>query len=108
MYNYFLDEKKKQYEETKTSDSYNVQQSKLTLLRKTDGYEFLKDVPLQVLQCSLRNMHTAYDNSISTEVLIRSSRAEGTSSLSRLHNPTHFISKITNCSFQNSKAGLML
>lgn len=62
VYNHFLNEKKKQYEESKTSDSYNVQQSKLTELRKTDGYEFLKDVPLQFLQCSLRNMHTAYDN----------------------------------------------
>jgi len=62
VYNHFLDEKKQQYEETKTSDSYNVQSGKLTLLRKTDGYEFLKNVPLQVLQCSLRNMHTAYEN----------------------------------------------
>ncbi len=62
VYNHFLDEKKNQYEETKTSDSYNVQSGKLTLLRKTDGYEFLKDVPLQSLQCSLRNMHIAYDN----------------------------------------------
>ena len=62
VYNHFLNEKKKQYDETKTSDSYNVQQSKLTKLRKTEGFEFLNAVPLQFLQCSLRNMHTAYDN----------------------------------------------
>lgn len=62
VYNLFLNEKKQQYEETKTSDSYNVQSSKLTLLRKTNEFEFLKDVPLQSLQCSLRNMHTAYEN----------------------------------------------
>lgn len=62
VYNYFLNEKKKQYEETKTSDSYNEQQSKLTRLRKTDGFEFLGNVPLQSLQYSLRNMHTAYGN----------------------------------------------
>lgn len=62
VYNHFLNEKKNQYNESKTSDSYNVQQSKLTELRKTDEYEFLKDVPLQSLQCSLRNMHNAYDN----------------------------------------------
>ena len=62
VYNYFLSEKKKQYEELKKSDSYNIQQSKLTLLRKTDGFEFLNNVPLQSLQCSLRNMHTAYEN----------------------------------------------
>ncbi len=62
VYNYFLDEKKQQYEESKTSDSYNVQSGKLTLLRKTDEFEFLNAVPLQTLQCSLRNMHNAYDN----------------------------------------------
>lgn len=62
VYNYFLNEKKNQYNESKTSDSYNVQQSKLTLLRKTEGFGFLNAVPLQSLQCSLRNMHTAYDN----------------------------------------------
>ena len=62
VYNHFLNEKKKQYEETKTSDTYNAQQSKLTKLRKTEGFEFLNAVPLQSLQCSLRNMHTAYDN----------------------------------------------
>ena len=62
VYNYFLDEKKKQYKESKTSDSYNVQSGKLTELRKTEGFEYLKDIPLQSLQCSLKNMHTAYNN----------------------------------------------
>ena len=62
VYNHFLNEKKQQYEETKTSDSYNLQSGKLTELRKTEGFEFLNAVPLQSLQCSLRNMHTAYDN----------------------------------------------
>lgn len=62
VYNYFLNEKKIQYNESKTSDSYNVQSSKLTELRKTEGFEFLNAVPLQSLQCSLRNVHTAYDN----------------------------------------------
>ena len=62
VYNHFLNEKKNQYNESRTSDSYNVQQSKLTLLRKIEGFEFLNSVPLQSLQCSLRNMHNAYDN----------------------------------------------
>ena len=62
VYNHFLNEKKQQYKETKTSDSYNVQSGKLTLLRKTNEFEFLNAVPLQTLQCSLRNMHIAYDN----------------------------------------------
>ena len=62
VYNHFLHEKQEQYEQTKSSDNYNKQQAKLTQLRKLDEFAFLKDVPLQSLQCSLRNMHTAYDN----------------------------------------------
>ena len=62
VYNHFLNEKKNQYNEYKTSDSYNVQSGKLTELRKTKGFEFLSDIPLQSLQCSLKNMHTAYEN----------------------------------------------
>ena len=62
VYNYFLNEKETQYKETKSSDSYNVQQSKLTQLRKTDEYSFLNEMSLQVLQSSLRNMHKAYEN----------------------------------------------
>ena len=61
VYNYFLNEKQIQYKETKSSDSYNIQQAKLTQLRKTSEYGFLNEIPLQVLQCSLRNMHTAFD-----------------------------------------------
>ena len=61
VYNHFLNEKQTQYKETKLSDSYNVQCSKLTQLRKTDKYGFLNETSLQVLQCSLRNMHTAFD-----------------------------------------------
>lgn len=61
VYNYFLHEKQKQYKEIKSSDNYNTQQSKLTQLRKRNEYSFLKEIPLQVLQCSLRNMHISYD-----------------------------------------------
>lgn len=60
-YNHFLNEKQSQYKETKSSDNYNVQQSKLTKLRKTEEYSFLNEIPLQVLQASLRNMHTAFE-----------------------------------------------
>lgn len=62
VYNHFLNEKKNKYKESKTSDSYNTQQSKLTKLRKSKGFEFLQNIPLQSLQCSLRNMHIAYEN----------------------------------------------
>ena len=61
VYNYFLNEKQTQYKETKSSDNYNTQQFKLTKLRKTEEYSFLNEMPLQVLQASLRNMHTAFD-----------------------------------------------
>ena len=61
VYNYFLHEKQKQYKETKSSDNYNKQSAKLTELRKIEEYSFLSEIPLQVLQCSLRNMHIAYD-----------------------------------------------
>lgn len=61
VYNRFLNEKQTQYRETKSSDSYNTQQSKLTQLRKTSEYCFLNETPLQVLQASLRNMHNAFD-----------------------------------------------
>ena len=61
VYNHYLNEKQTQYQETKSSDSYNVQQTKLTQLRKTEEYNFLNEMPLQVLQASLRNMHTAFD-----------------------------------------------
>ena len=61
VYNHFLNEKQTQYKEIKSSDNYNTQQSKLTQLRKIDEYSFLNEIPLQVLQCSLRNMHTAFD-----------------------------------------------
>ena len=61
VYNNFLNEKQTQYKETKSSDSYNTQQAKLTQLRKTEEYSFLNEMPLQVLQASLRNMHTAFD-----------------------------------------------
>ena len=62
VYNHFLHEKQEQYKQTKSSDSYNEQSAKLTALRKTDEFSFLKEMPLQVLQCSLRNVHTAYSN----------------------------------------------
>ena len=61
-YNHFLHEKQEQYKATKSSDNYNKQQAKLTQLRKLDVFAFLKEIPLQVLQCSLRNMHTAFGN----------------------------------------------
>lgn len=62
VYNHFLHEKQEQYKATKSSDRYNEQSAKLTALRKNNEFAFLKEMPLQVLQCSLRNVHTAFTN----------------------------------------------
>lgn len=61
VYNYFLNNKIEQYKSTKRSDNYNAQQAQLTHLRKDENFMYLQEVPLQTLQCSLRNMHTAFD-----------------------------------------------
>lgn len=60
IYNYFLNERKIQYEETGKSDNYYAQQKKLTLLKKEEGYEWLNNVATVSMQYSLRNLEIAY------------------------------------------------
>ena len=62
VYNKFLFERKKQYQETGKSDNYYVQAKVLTLLKKDDNYSWLKEINSQVLQCSLRHLESAYTN----------------------------------------------
>jgi putative transposase len=62
VYNKFLFERKKQYQETGKSDNYYGQAKALTLLKKDDNYSWLKDINSQVLQCSLRHLESAYTN----------------------------------------------
>lgn len=62
VYNRFLFERKKQYQETGKSDNYYGQARALTLLKKDDNYSWLKEVNAQVLQCSLRHLESAYTN----------------------------------------------
>ena len=60
IYNYFLNERKEQYASTGKSDSYYVQQHKLTLLKQQEEYSFLNQTACITLQASLRNLENAY------------------------------------------------
>jgi putative transposase len=62
VYNYFLNERKEQYRLTGKSDNFYAQEKKLTALKKTDEYSFLKEVNSQSIQYALRNIEKAYLN----------------------------------------------
>ena len=62
VYNRFLFERKKQYQEIGKSDNYYGQAKALTMLKKNEQYSWLKEVNAQVLQCSLRHLESAYTN----------------------------------------------
>lgn len=62
VYNYFLAERKQQYNEKGKSDNYYVQSKTLTNLKKQEEYSWLKEINSQTLQYSLRCLETAYTN----------------------------------------------
>jgi len=62
VYNYFLNERKEQYQKDKKSDSYYTQCKTLTTLKKNKDTIWLKEINSQSLQSSLRNLDTAYVN----------------------------------------------
>lgn len=62
VYNHFLAERKRQYEERGKSDNYCAQAKTLTLLKKKEGFTWLKEINSQTLQFSLRCLETAYTN----------------------------------------------
>lgn len=62
VYNYFLNERKAQYQAHKKSDSYYKQAATLTELKKKDETVWLKEVNSQSLQFALRCLDTAYVN----------------------------------------------
>ena len=62
VYNYFLAERKHQYEETQHSDDYYKQAKSLTELKKQEEYSWLKEINSQTLQHALRHLETAYVN----------------------------------------------
>lgn len=62
IYNYFLNERKEQYQAGNKSDSYYKQAATLTELKKKEKTIWLKEVNSQSLQFSLRCLDTAYVN----------------------------------------------
>jgi putative transposase len=62
VYNYFLNERKEQYQNDRKSDNYYKQAKTLTDLKKKEEYEWLKEVNSQTIQFALRSLDTAYVN----------------------------------------------
>ena len=62
VYNYFLNQRQKQYKEKGESDNYYAQAKVLTELKKQEATSWLKEVNSQTLQFALRNLETAYTN----------------------------------------------
>lgn len=62
VYNYFLNERKAQYEQTGKSDNYYSQTKKLTELKNEPEYDWLYEVNSQALQNSLKHLENAYVN----------------------------------------------
>lgn len=60
VYNYFLNERKKQYEQTGKSDNYYTQCKKLTSLKNEEDYSFLNQTACLTLQYSIKNLEIAY------------------------------------------------
>lgn len=62
VYNYFLNERKNQYRETRKSDNYVAQANKLTQLKREEDTIWLKEINSQTLQQTLKNLEAAYLN----------------------------------------------
>ena len=62
VYNHFLSERKRQYDETHKSDSYYEQAKRLTELKNDGEHFWLNEINSQTLQHALRHLETAYVN----------------------------------------------
>jgi len=62
VFNHFLNVRKEQYLNDKTSLNYYDNAKSLTQLKKEEGTEWLKEVNSQSLQSAIRNLDTAYKN----------------------------------------------
>ena len=62
VYNYFLNERKEQYQKNKKSDNYCIQSKALTKLKKKEETAWLTEVNSQSLQFSLKCLDAAYVN----------------------------------------------
>lgn len=62
VYNYFLNQRKEQYQQTGKSDNYYKQAKSLTQLKKQEEYCWLNEINSQTLQSALSNLESAYVN----------------------------------------------
>lgn len=62
VYDYFLSERKIQYQEIKRSDNYPKRAAGLIQLKKQEDTEWLREVNSQSLQTALRHLDTAFVN----------------------------------------------
>lgn len=60
VYNYFLNERKRQYDENHKSDNYYAQAKKLTELKNNKNFVWLNEIYSLSLQYSLRQLETSY------------------------------------------------
>jgi len=60
IYNWGLNRKTEQYKLNGASPNYNALAKELTLLKQTEGFTWLQDVPIDALQQSLRNLENAF------------------------------------------------
>ena len=61
-YNFFLNERKKEYETNKNTINYYDNAKSLTELKKQEEFSWLNEINSQSLQDSLKNLETAYKN----------------------------------------------
>jgi putative transposase len=61
-YNYFLNERKVEYETNKQSLNYNDNSASLTKLKKQEEFKWLKEINSQSLQHSLKGLDDAYNS----------------------------------------------
>jgi putative transposase len=61
VYNYFLNERKKEYETNKQTLTYLDNAKSLTQLKKIEDYSWLNEINAQSLQHSLKNLEGAYN-----------------------------------------------
>lgn len=67
VFNYFLDQRKKTYLESKKSLNYYDNAKVLTTIKKEDNYIWMKEINSQSLQSSLRDLDTAYNRFFSKQ-----------------------------------------
>jgi putative transposase len=62
VYNFFLNERKREYETNKNTINYYDNAKSLTGLKQQEDYSWLNEINSQSLQDSLKNLETAYKN----------------------------------------------